>query len=262
MSNPASQLIEQLKKKLEGLEEITPATASTGTILEVGDGIAIIAGLPEVMSSELLEFQVGSGEKIFGVALNLLEDVVGAVVLGDVEKLKAGDIVKGTGRVLSVPTGDGLVGRVVNPLGEPVDGKGALKGAVKQYPVEKIAPGVILRQSVDTPLQTGLKAIDAMIPIGRGQRELIIGDRQTGKTAIAIDTILNQKGENVICIYVAISQKESKIRKIVAELEARGAMEYTTVVLAGASDSAALSYLAPYAGCAMGEYFMDHGNDT
>ncbi|KKU48590.1 F0F1 ATP synthase subunit alpha [Candidatus Uhrbacteria bacterium RIFCSPLOWO2_12_FULL_46_10] len=261
MSTTASQLLEQLKKKLEGFE-LKPTEAATGTILEVGDGIAIIAGLPEVMSSELLEFQAGSGEKIFGVALNLLEDVIGAVVLGDVEKLKAGDIVKGTGRVLSVPTGDGLVGRVVNPLGEPVDGKGALKGAVKQYPVEKIAPGVILRQSVDTPLQTGLKAIDAMIPIGRGQRELIIGDRQTGKTAIAIDTILNQKGENVICIYVAISQKESKIRKIVAELEARGAMEYTTVVLAGASDSAALSYLAPYAGCAMGEYFMDQGKDA
>ncbi|OGL85992.1 F0F1 ATP synthase subunit alpha [Candidatus Uhrbacteria bacterium RIFCSPLOWO2_02_FULL_48_12] len=261
MPTTAHQLVEQLKKKLEGLA-IKPTEMAIGTILEVGDGIAIIAGLPDAMSSEILEFQASSGEIISGVALNLLEDVVGVVVLGDIEKLKAGDIVKSTGRVLSVPAGEALVGRVVNPLGEPLDGKGALKGAAKQYPVEKIAPGVITRQSVDTPLQTGLKAIDAMIPIGRGQRELIIGDRQTGKTAIAIDTILNQKGENVICIYVAISQKESKVRKIVAELEARGAMEYTTVVLAGASDSAALSYLAPYSGCAMGEYFMDNGKDA
>ena len=261
MSNTAQQIIEQLKKRLASAD-IKSTETSVGTILEVGDGIAIIAGLPEVMASELLEFQTKERKTVSGVALNLLEDTIGAVILGNCEDLKAGGIVRGTGRVLSVPAGEALVGRVVNPLGEPVDGKGQLKGVVKQYPVEKIAPGVILRQSVDTPLQTGLKAIDAMIPIGRGQRELIIGDRQTGKTAIAIDTILNQKGENVFCIYVAIGQKESKIRKIVAELEARGAMEYTTVVLAGASDSAALSYLAPYAGCAMGEYFMDAGKDA
>lgn len=261
MSSAAQQLIEQLKKKLEAAH-IRPTEANVGTILEVGDGIAIVAGLSSVMSSELIEFATNSDEHVFGVALNLLEDVVGVVILGEAEKLKAGGMAKSTGRVLSVPAGEALIGRVVNPLGETLDGKGSLKGTTTPYLVEKIAPGVIARESVNTPLQTGLKAIDSMIPIGRGQRELIIGDRQTGKTAIAIDTILNQKGENVFCIYVAIGQKESKIRKIVAELEARGAMEYTTVVLAGASDSAALSYLAPYAGCAMGEYFMDKGKDA
>lgn len=261
MATAAHQLVEQLKKKLTALD-VKPRSESIGTILEIGDGIAMIAGLPNVLASELLEFETHTGEKIAGVALNLLEDVVGAVVLGDQAKLMAGDVVRGTGSVLSVPAGEALVGRVVNPLGEPVDGKGPLKGKMTQYPVEKIAPGVITRQGVTVPLQTGIKAIDGMIPIGRGQRELIIGDRQTGKTAIAIDTILNQKGQNVFCIYVAISQKESKIRKIVADLEARGAMEYTTVVLAGASNSAALSYLAPFAGCAMGEAFMDQGKDA
>ena len=262
MAHSTQQLIERLKQKLAATD-VRPQAEAIGTILEVGDGIATVAGLPDTVSSELLHFATDTpGEVVAGLALNLLEDVIGVVILGEAQKLRAGGIVRGTGQVLSVPTGGALVGRVVNPLGEPVDGKGPLKGATTPYPVEKIAPGVIARESVNTPIQTGLKPIDAMIPIGRGQRELIIGDRQTGKTAIAIDTILNQKGENVFCIYVAIGQKESKIRKIVAELEARGAMEYTTVVLAGASDSAALSYLAPYAGCAIGEYFMDKGKDA
>ncbi len=255
-------LVKQLSEKLAALD-IRPTTEEVGTILDVGDGIATVSGLPNLVASELVEFDSPTGSEIVrGVALNLLEDTVGIVVLGDTASLSAGGLVRGTGRVLSVPAGEGLVGRVVNPLGEPLDGKGALKGTTKLYPVEKIAPGVITRQSVDTPLQTGLKAIDGMIPIGRGQRELIIGDRQTGKTAIAVDTIINQKGQNVFCIYVAIGQKESKIRRIVSELEARGAMDYTTVVLAGASDSAALSYLAPYTGAAMGEYFMDQGKDA
>lgn len=262
MATSTKQIIERLRKKLAAVEP-KPTKEAIGTVLEVGDGIATIAGLPDTLASELLHFETDKeGETISGVALNLLEDVIGAVILGDARNLKAGALVRGTGQVLSVPAGEALIGRVVNALGEPVDGKGPFKGALKQYPVEKIAPRVITRQSVDTPLQTGIKAIDGMIPIGRGQRELIIGDRQTGKTAIVIDTILNQKTENVVCIYVAIGQKESKVRKIVAELEERGAMAYTTVVLAGASDSAALSYLAPYTGAAMGEYFMDKGQDA
>jgi F-type H+-transporting ATPase subunit alpha len=261
MSSQTEQLIKQLKAKLSAVE-VKPTKLEVGRVLDVGDGIASVAGLPHLMSSELVEFETSDKEKVFGVAMNLLEDTVGVIILGSTEKLRAGMQVTGTGRVLSVPVGEALVGRVVNPLGEPVDGLGPLKGQTKFYPIEKIAPGVIERQSVDTPLQTGVKAIDAMIPIGRGQRELIIGDRQTGKTAIAIDAILNQAGQNVFCIYVAVGQKESKVRKIVAELTARGAMEYTTVVLAGASDPASLSYLAPYAGCAMGEYFMDQGQDA
>lgn len=261
MASSSKQLIEQLKKKLAATD-VGVTKESIGIVLDVGDGIATIAGLPQVGASELLEFTTANGEKVAGVALNLLEDVVGAVVLGDQHAIAAGDIVRGTGEVLSVPAGEALVGRVVNPLGEPIDGKGPLRGTIKRYPIERLASGVIDRQSVATPLQTGVKAIDAMIPIGRGQRELIIGDRQTGKTAIALDTILNQKDQDIVCIYVAIGQKESKVAKIVAELEASGAMEYTTVVVAGASDAAALSYLAPYAGCAMGEYFMDNGKDA
>jgi len=261
MPSIANQIVEQLRKKLESAD-VSPTSEAVGTVLEVGDGIATISGLPKTKSSELLTFETRNGEKIAGVALNLLEDVVGAVILGEAEKLSAGDTVTGTGQVLSVPTGEGLVGRVVNPLGEPIDGKGPLKGKTEPRPIERVASGVIARQSVNTPLQTGIKAIDSIIPIGRGQRELIIGDRQTGKTAIAVDTIINQVGKGVYCFYVAIGQKESKIAKIVAELEASGAMEYTTVIVAGASDSAALSYLAPYAGCAMGEYYLDNGKDA
>ena len=224
---------------------------------EFGDGIARISGLSDVLASEMLEFPGGK----FGVALNLEEDTIGAIILGDETGIKEGDTVKSTGRILEVPVGEAVIGRVVNPLGKAIDGKGDIQSD-KFYPVEKIAPRVITRESVNTPVQTGIKAIDSMIPIGRGQRELIIGDRQVGKTAITIDTIINQKGQNMICIYVAIGQKESKIAKMVAELEKHGAMEYTTFVVAGASDPASLSFIAPYAGCAMGEYIMDQGKDV
>jgi len=256
-------IIEQLKQQINDFKSEVKVE-KTGTVLEIGDGIARISGLGDVMSSEMLEFtsnNKGAGEIIYGVALNLEEDTIGAVILGDYLKIKEGDTVKSTGKVLQVPVGEHVIGRVVNALGQAIDGKGEIKSG-KFYPVEKIAPGVITRQGVKQPVQTGLKAIDAMIPIGRGQRELIIGDRQTGKTAIAIDTIINQNGQGMKCIYVAIGQKESKVARIVAELEKHGAMEYTTVVLAGASDPAALQYIAPYAGCAMGEYFMDKGEDV
>jgi F-type H+-transporting ATPase subunit alpha len=226
-------------------------------VVEIGDGVARITGLSDAMASEMLEFSNGQ----IGVALNLEEDRVGAMVLGDYTGIKEGDMVKSTGKILSVPVGENFIGRVINPLGKPLDGKGEIKSE-KTYPIEKIAPGVITRQKVHQPVQTGIKAIDAMIPVGRGQRELIIGDRQTGKTAIAIDTIINQKGQDMICIYVAIGQKESKVARIVAELEKNGAMEYTTIVLAGASDPAPMAYIAPYAGCALGEYFMDQGKDV
>src|SRR3989338_2607370 len=250
------QIIESLKEKISGFQA-KAEFAKVGTVVEVGDGIARISGLSECMSQEMLSFANGQ----FGVALNLEEDSVGAMILGDYLSIKAGDEVKATGRILEVPVGESLIGRVVNPLGQAIDGQGEIK-TDKFYSVEKIAPRVIARESVKTPLQTGIKAIDSMIPIGRGQRELIIGDRQTGKTAVAIDTIINQKSENVICIYVAIAQKESKIAKIVSKLEEYGAMNYTIVVLAGASDPAALSFIAPYSGCAMGEYFMDQGKDV
>ncbi len=249
-------LLKSLSSKLAEFET-SMAGEKIGTVVEVGDGIARISGLAEIMSGEMVEFSKG----IFGVALNLEESMVGVMILGDYLEIKEGDTVKSTGRILSVPTGKGIIDRVVNPLGEPLDGKGPIKSET-YYPVEKIAPGVIARQKVNTPLQTGIKAIDSMIPIGRGQRELIIGDRQTGKTALAIDTIINQKGQDVVCIYVAIGQKESKVAKIVAKLEEVGALEYTIVVVAGASDPAALSFLAPYTGCAMGEYFMDKGKDV
>ncbi len=228
-----------------------------GTVLEVGDGVARVSGLSQVSSMEMLDF----GNEIFGVALNLEENLIGSIILGDYTKINAGDTVRSTGRILSVPVGEGLIGRTVGALGNPKDGKGPVTSKTL-YPVEKIAPGVITRQGVKQPVQTGIKAIDALIPIGRGQRELIIGDRQTGKTAIAIDTIINQKGQNMVCIYVAVGQKESKVAKIVAALEKAGAMEYTIVVSAAASEPAALSYIAPYAGCAMGEYFMDQGKDA
>ena len=262
-------IVEQLKKQIEGFKNEV-STEKVGKVIEVGDGIARISGLSDLMASEMVEFQItneheagnaNNHESIFGVALNLEEDRIGAMILGDYTGIKEGDEVKATGKVLTIPVSDKMIGRVINPLGIPVDGKGDIV-AEKFYPVEKIAPGVITRKSVHQPVQTGIKAIDAMIPIGRGQRELIIGDRQTGKTAIAVDTIINQKGQNMKCIYVAIGQKESKIARIVGELEKKGAMEYTTIIVAGASDSAALSFIAPYSGCALGEYFMDKGQDV
>ncbi|HBK33654.1 TPA: F0F1 ATP synthase subunit alpha [Candidatus Uhrbacteria bacterium] len=251
-----TEIIDALKTQLarfsaEAKEE------QIGTVLSVGDGIARMSGLSQVQSMEMLEFP----GQVYGVAFNLEEDSVGAILFGDTKEIKEGDTVKSTGRILSIPVCNGVLGRVVDPLGHPLDGKGKIQA--KEYqPIEKIAPGVMTRKSVHVPLQTGIKAIDSMIPIGRGQRELIIGDRQTGKTAIAIDTIVNQKGQNVKCIYVAIGQKESKIAKMVARLEAAGAMEYTTVVVAGASDPASMSYIAPYAGCTIGEFFRDKGEDA
>src|SRR3989338_6932852 len=255
----SKNIIEQLKNRIAGFETGTKVE-QVGKVLQVGDGVARISGLSQVGAMEIVEFETKEG-KVAGVALNLEEGEVGTIILGEQRYVSEGSTVRATGRILSVPVSEALIGRVVNPLGEAIDGRGAIK-ADEYYQVEKIAPGVITRESVKVPLQTGVKAIDGMIPIGRGQRELIIGDRQTGKTAIAIDTILNQKGQDVTCIYVAIGQKESKVAKIVKELEARGAMDYTIVVLAGASDPAALSYIAPYAGCAMGEYFMDQGKDV
>jgi len=250
------KIVEDLKAQINNFETQV-AMEKTGEVVEVGDGIAKVSGLSEVMASEMLDF----GNGVFGVALNLEEDQVGAILLNDIYKVKEGDIVKTTGKILEVPVGKEMIGRVVNPLGVAVDGKGEIK-TKQNYPVEKIAPGVITRKSVHQPVQTGIKAIDSMIPIGRGQRELIIGDRQVGKTAIAIDTIINQKGKDLVCIYVAIGQKESKVAKIVAKLEEQGAMEHTVVVVAGASDPASLSYLAPFAGCSLGEYFMDQGKDA
>ena len=253
-------LVKSLQKQLEDWQSDVKEE-TVGEIIEVGDGIAKVSGLSDVMASEMLEFETKAGDKVYGVVLNLEEFAVGAIILGEYTALKEGDKVKRTKRILEVPVGEAVVGRVVNPLGEAIDGKGAIKSK-DHYPVEKIAPGVITRQSVFQPLETGIKVIDAIIPIGKGQRELIIGDRQTGKTALAIDAIINQKGKDVVCIYVAIGQKESKIARIVAKLEETGAMDYTTIVLAGASESAALSYIAPYAGCSMGEYFMDKGKDV
>src|SRR5918998_6666476 len=230
-------------------------TRSVGTVVEVGDGIAQVYGLEAALASELLEFP---GE-VMGMALNLEEETVGAVILGDYKQIKEGDQVKTTGRVVEVPVGAALIGRVVDPLGRPIDDKGPLPQNTPSRPVERIAPGVIKRKSVDTPVQTGIKAIDALIPIGRGQRELVIGDRQTGKSAVLLDTIINQKGKGLICIYVAIGQKLSTVAKTVATLEQHGAMEHTIVVVAGAEDPAPVKYLAPYAGAAMGEEIMENG---
>jgi F-type H+-transporting ATPase subunit alpha len=229
-------------------------TRSVGTVVEVGDGIAQIFGLDGALAQEMLEFPGG----VMGMALNLEEETVGAVILGDASAIKEGDTVKTTGRVVEVPVGQALLGRVVDPLGRPIDDKGPI-AAKASRPAERIAPGVIVRQGVDTPVQTGIKAIDALIPIGRGQRELIIGDRQTGKTAIAIDTIINQKGKGLVCIYVAIGQKLSTVANTVAVLEQNGAMDHTIVVVAGAEDPAPLQYLAPYSGVAMGEEIMENG---
>ena len=228
-----------------------------GTVVEVGDGIARIHGLSGVQANELITFPTG----VTGMALNLEEESVGAIILGAYNDIKEGDEVRSTGRIAEVPVGDALIGRVVNPLGEPIDGRGPIS-TNKTRPVERVAPNVVLRKSVDTPVQTGIKAIDSMIPIGRGQRELIIGDRSTGKSAIAIDTIINQKGGDLICIYVAIGQKAAKVAQTVATLEQHGALEHTVVVAANAADPAALQYLAPYAGCAIGEEFMESGRDA
>ena len=251
-----NQIVAELKKHIAEFEK-TVQVEEIGTVIEVGDGIARMNGLTKCQAQEMLEFP---GE-VFGVALNLEEETVGAMILGDYKKIKEGDTVKRTGRILSVPVGEQMVGRVVNALGQAIDGKGEIKTKTF-YPVEKIAPGVMTREGVRQPVQTGIKAVDAMIPIGRGQRELIIGDRQTGKTAIAIDTIINQKGQNMKCIYVAIGQKESKVARIVAKLQETGAMDYTTVVVAGASDPASMSFIAPYAGVAMAEFFADQGQDV
>jgi len=259
MSNTKDFIIESLKQQISDFK-VEAKEQTVGKVITVGDGIARISGLSDAMMSEMIEIVTSEGS-VFGVAMNLEEDSVGVVILGEYTKIKEGDTAKCLRRILEVPVGEALVGRVVNPLGEPIDGKGDLD-TEKFYPIEKIAPGVITRQGVNQPVQTGIKAIDAMVPIGRGQRELIIGDRQIGKTAIAIDTIINQKGQNMKCIYVAIGQKESKIASIVAKLQDHGAMAYTTIVLAGASSPAALNYIAPYAGCAMAEYFLDKGEDV
>jgi F-type H+-transporting ATPase subunit alpha len=253
MAIRSDEIISIIKSAIDGFDETTE-TRSVGTVVEVGDGIAQVYGLSGALASELLEFPNG----VMGLALNLQEETVGVVILGDYQSIEEGDTVKTTGRVVEVPVGQALLGRVVSPLGEPLDDKGPIKSK-KTRPVERIAPGVIVRQSVDTPVQTGIKAIDALIPIGRGQRELIIGDRQTGKTAIAIDTIINQKGKGLVCIYVAIGQKLSTVAKTVAVLDQHGAMDHTIVVVAGAEDPAPLQYLAPYAGVAMGEEVMEEG---
>ena len=253
--NP-SEISELIKKRISSFEAVTEARTE-GTVVSLTDGIARIHGLADVMSGEMLEFP----NNTFGMALNLERDSVGAVILGPYEHISEGDKVTCTGRIMEVPVGEGLLGRVVDSLGNPIDGKGPIE-AKGSSPIEKIAPGVLWRKSVDQPMQTGLKSVDSMVPIGRGQRELIIGDRQTGKTAVAIDAIINQKGTGVKCIYVAVGQKASSIANVVRKLEEHGALEHTIVVAATASDSAALQYIAPYAGCAMGEYFRDKGEDA
>ncbi len=253
MAIRSDEIVSIIKNTIESFDA-GAESRTVGTVVQVGDGIAQIYGLSDALSSELLEFPGG----VMGMALNLEEETVGAVILGDATGIKEGDTVKTTGRVVEVPVGVGLLGRVVDPLGRPLDDKGPIAAATTR-PVERIAPGVITRQGVDTPVQTGIKAIDALIPIGRGQRELIIGDRQTGKSALAIDAIINQKGKGLVCIYVAIGQKLSTVAKVVAVLEQHGAMEHTIVVVAGAEESAALQFLAPYAGCAMGEEVMENG---
>ena len=256
MSISATEISELIKKKIKDFDLDTQARTE-GTIVSLSDGIARVHGLSDAMQGEMLEFPGNT----YGLAMNLERDSVGAVILGDYLHLSEGDTVKCTKRILEVPVGEGLLGRVVDSLGNPVDGKGEIKAA-ESSPIEKIAPGVIDRQSVSQPVQSGLKSIDSMVPVGRGQRELIIGDRQTGKTAVAIDTIINQKGTGIKCIYVAIGQKASSISVVIRKLEEHGAMEHTIVVAATASDSAAMQYIAPYAGCAMGEYFRDRGEDA
>ncbi|MBI5919832.1 MAG: F0F1 ATP synthase subunit alpha [Nitrosomonadales bacterium] len=253
--NP-SEISSLIRSRIENFEALTQARTE-GTVVSVTDGIVRVHGLSDVMQGEMLEFPGNT----YGLALNLERDSVGAVVLGEYEHITEGNTVKCTGRILEVPVGPELRGRVVNALGQPIDGKGPINAKMTDK-IEKVAPGVIARKSVDQPVQTGLKSIDSMVPVGRGQRELIIGDRQTGKTAVAIDTIINQKGQNMTCIYVAIGQKASTIANVVRKLEEHGALEYTIVVAATASDSAAMQFLAPYAGCTMGEYFRDRGEDA
>ncbi|MBA3336977.1 MAG: F0F1 ATP synthase subunit alpha [Chloroflexia bacterium] len=253
----ATEISDILRRQIAGFDQQLTLT-NVGTVVEIGDGIAGIYGLSQVMASELVEF-TKSGT--LGLAFNLEEDAVGVIVMGDYTTIEEGDEVRSTGRIASVPVGDALIGRVVNALGEPIDGKGAI-ATEKRREIERIAPGVIQRQNVDTALQTGIKAIDSMIPIGRGQRELIIGDRQTGKTAIVLDTIINQKDSNVVCIYVAIGQKRAQVAQAVRVLEEHGAMEHTIVVMASAAEPAALQYIAPFAGTSMGEEFMENGRDA
>ena len=258
--NPA-EISELIKSRIEGLGA-SADIKNQGTVVSVTDGIVRVHGLSDAMAGEMLEFPpTASGQPTYGLALNLERDSVGAVILGEYEHISEGDTVKCTGRILEVPVGPELIGRVVNALGQPIDGKGPINAKMTDV-IEKVAPGVIARQSVSQPVQTGLKSIDSMVPIGRGQRELIIGDRQTGKTAVAIDTIINQKGQNMTCVYVAIGQKASSIKNVVRALEQHGAMDYTIVVAASASESAAMQYVSAYSGCTMGEYFRDRGQDA
>ncbi|PKB71400.1 MAG: F0F1 ATP synthase subunit alpha [SAR202 cluster bacterium Io17-Chloro-G6] len=256
MATRGQDIVSLIKRQIEEFGGDL-ALVDVGTVVQVGDGVASIQGLQGVRSNELLDF----GNDILGLALNLELDIVGAAILGDANAVKEGDRVQSTGRIIEVPVGDALIGRVVDPLGRPLDGKGTVETTGTRS-VEKVAPNVVSRQSVDQPVQTGIKAIDSMIPIGRGQRELIIGDRSTGKTAISLDTIINQKGGDLICIYVAIGQKQGKVAQVVGSLDAAGAMDHTIVVTAGASDPAPLQYIAPYSGCAMAEEFMDQGRDV
>ncbi|MGD9602046.1 MAG: F0F1 ATP synthase subunit alpha [Gammaproteobacteria bacterium] len=256
MQISATEISELIKKKIQEFDLATEARTE-GTVVSLSDGIARIHGLSDVMAGEMIEFPGNT----FGLALNLEQDSVGAVVMGEYGHIREGDVVRCTKRILEVPVGEALLGRVVNALGQPIDGKGPLN-TTQSSPIEKIAPGVIWRKSVSQPVQTGLKSIDAMVPVGRGQRELIIGDRQTGKTAVAVDAIINQKGTGIKCIYVAIGQKASSIMNVIRKLEEHGAMAHTIVVAATASESAAMQYIAPYAGCAMGEYFRDSGQDA
>jgi F-type H+-transporting ATPase subunit alpha len=253
--NP-SEISELIKKRIEGFETVSEAR-NEGTVVSLADGVVRIHGLDDVMSGEMIEFPGNT----FGMALNLERDSVGAVILGNYEHITEGDKVKCTGRILEVPTGEAMLGRVVDALGNPIDGKGPIEAKVSS-PIEKVAPGVYWRKSVDQPVQVGLKSIDSMVPIGRGQRELIIGDRQTGKTAVAIDAIINQKGTGIKCIYVAVGQKASSVANVVRKLEEHGAMEHTIVVAATAAESAAMQFIAPYSGCTMGEYFRDRGEDA
>ncbi len=256
MTDLIKQITSDFQKQIDAFKPEV-SVSDIGTVVEAGDGIARVEGLANIKSQELVRFENG----VMGTAFNLEENSVGVIIMGEYSGITEGMTVRGTGRIASVPVGDGLIGRVVNALGEPIDGKGPLQFSGYR-PIERIAPGVVGRQDVDTPVQTGIKAIDAMIPIGRGQRELIIGDRQTGKTAIAIDTIINQKGKGLVCIYVAIGQKKAAIARTVALLERHGAMDHTIVVVASADESAALQYIAPYSGCAMGEEFMETGRDA
>jgi len=256
MTDLINQITSDFQKQIDSFNPTT-TVSDVGTVVEAGDGIARVKGLMNIRSQELVQFANG----VIGIAFNLEQSSVGVIIMGDYSEISEGMTVKGTGRIASVPVGDGLIGRVVNALGEPIDGKGPISFSGYR-PIERIAPGVVERQDVDTPVQTGIKSIDAMIPVGRGQRQLIIGDRQTGKTAIAIDTIINQKGKGLICIYVAIGQKKSAIARTVALLERHGAMEHTIFVVASADESAALQYIAPYSGCAIGEEFMETGRDA